>query len=120
LITRGLAEMVRFGRVFDVRESTFFGLSGLGDLVATCTSQHSRNRRVGYRLGQGERIEAILGGMSMVAEGVYATHIVYPMACDRGIDMPITEAVHRLLLGESDPLSLVDEIMTRTPKREHG
>jgi len=118
LITRGLAEMVRFGRTFGVRDATFFGLSGLGDLVATCTSNHSRNRYVGFRLGRGDPLERILGEMDMVAEGVYATTIVHEMACERGIEMPITEAVHRLLHGEADPLSLVDEIMTRAPKRE--
>jgi glycerol-3-phosphate dehydrogenase (NAD(P)+) len=118
LITRGLAEMVRFGRVFGVRDATFFGLSGLGDLVATCTSQHSRNRHVGYRLGQGESLERIMGETDMVAEGVYATRIVHAMARERDIEMPITEAVHRLLCGEADPLSLVEQIMTRAPKRE--
>ena len=120
LITRGLAEMVRFGRTFGVRDATFFGLSGLGDLVATCTSQHSRNRYVGCRLGRGESLEEILEEMDMVAEGVYATTIVHEMARDRGIEMPITEAVFRLLHGEADPLSLVEQIMTRTPKREES
>ena len=120
LITRGLAEMARFGRALGVRSATFFGLAGLGDLVATCTSQHSRNRYVGYRLGAGEPIERILEEMTMVAEGIYATETVRNMAAERGIEMPITEAVSRLLAGEVDPLSLVDEIMTRSPKREDG
>ncbi len=118
LITRGLAEMVRFGRSLGVREATFFGLSGLGDLVATCTSEHSRNRAVGVRLGRGERLDAIRADMSMVAEGVYATRIVRDMARERGIEMPITEAVDRLLEGGVDALTLVDEIMTREPKVE--
>jgi glycerol-3-phosphate dehydrogenase (NAD(P)+) len=118
LITRGLAEMVRFARTLGVRESTFFGLSGLGDLVATCTSLHSRNRAVGVRLGRGEPLAAILKDMVMVAEGVFATRIVRDMARARGIDMPITEAVDRLLEGTADALSLVDEIMTREPKAE--
>jgi glycerol-3-phosphate dehydrogenase (NAD(P)+) len=119
LITRGLAEMVRFGRSLGVHDSTYFGLSGLGDLVATCTSAHSRNRAVGYRLGRGERLEAILNGMVMVAEGVFATRIVRDMARTRGIEMPITEAVDRMLDGTADPLSLVDEIMMREPKAEN-
>ena len=118
LITRGLAEMVRFGRTFGVSEATFFGLSGLGDLVATCTSQHSRNRYVGSRLGRGEALEEILADMDMVAEGVHATTVVHEIARDRGIEMPITATVVRLLNGEADPLSLVQEIMTRAPKRE--
>ncbi len=118
LITRGLAEMVRFGRPTGVRDATFFGLSGLGDLVATCTSPHSRNRAVGVRLGRGERLDAILNDMVMVAEGVYATRVVRDMARAQKIEMPITEAVDRLLEGSVDPLSLVDEIMTREPKVE--
>lgn len=118
LITRGLAEMVRFGRVFGAQEATFFGLSGLGDLVTTCTSRHSRNRAVGVRLGQGEPLDAILRSMSTIAEGVYATDIVWSLAIDHAIDMPITEAVRRLLQQEAVPLTLVDEIMTRSPKRE--
>ena len=118
LITRGLAEMVRFGRSLGVHDSTYFGLSGLGDLVATCTSVHSRNRAVGYRLGRGERLDVILDDMVMVAEGVFATRIVRDMARARGIEMPITEAVDRMLDGTADALSLVDEIMTREPKAE--
>ena len=120
LITRGLKEMVRFGQTFGVAESTFFGLSGLGDLVATCTSDHSRNRRVGFRLGQGEALDEILSGMAMVAEGVYATGVVSEIAKERGVEMPITEAVHLLLAGGVDPQSLVTQIMTRAPKREEA
>lgn len=120
LITRGLSEMARFGRTLGICDATFFGLAGLGDLVATCTSKHSRNRHVGARLGAGDSLEAILDEMNGVAEGVYATTIVRQMARERGIDMPITEAVGRLLDGKVDPLHLVDEIMTRSPKREDG
>lgn len=120
LITRGLAEMVRFGRVFGAMEKTFFGLSGLGDLVATCTSEYSRNRRVGYRLGQGSSLSEILSDMPMVAEGVYATTIVHEIASEKGVEMPITDAVYRLLYEGADPLCLVEEIMTRAPKQEEG
>jgi len=118
LITRGLAEMVRFGRAFAVDEQTFFGLSGLGDLVATCTSDHSRNRAVGVRIGGGEPLSKILTGMTMVAEGVYATRIVHEMAEELGIEMPITDVVFRILYEGTSPLPLVDEIMTREPKSE--
>lgn len=118
LITRGLAEMVRFGRHFGVQDATFFGLSGLGDLVATCTSRHSRNRAVGVRLGRGESLDDIMRDMVMVAEGVFAADIVRKLAREMDIDMPITSAVYRLLRGEADPLSLVNEMMTRSPKRE--
>ena len=120
LITRGLAEMARFGRTLGIQDTTFFGLAGLGDLVTTCTSDHSRNRYVGCRLGAGDSLDQILSEMTMVAEGVHATVIVRDMAREKGIDMPITEAVSRLLAGESDPLALVNEIMTRAPKREAG
>lgn len=120
LITRGLAEMVRFGRVFGAKEKTFFGLSGLGDLVATCTSEYSRNRRVGYRLGQGASLSEILSDMPMVAEGVYATTIVHEIASEKGVEMPITDAAYRLLYEGADPLCLVEEIMTRAPKQEEG
>ena len=120
LITRGLAEMVRFGRSLGIEERTFFGLAGLGDLVATCTSNHSRNRYVGCRLGAGDSLEQILDEMTMVAEGVHATGIVHEMAQARGLEMPITEAVARILAGEADPPTLVEQIMTRAPKREDG
>lgn len=118
LVTRGLAEMIRFGRPFGVREKTLFGLSGLGDLVATCTSRLSRNRRVGFRLAKGETLSEILRDMTMVAEGIYATKIIHTLAQKSGIEMPITDAVYRLLFEKADPLTLVDEIMTRSPKQE--
>lgn len=118
LITRGLAEMTRFGRTFGADERTFYGLAGVGDLVATCTSEHSRNRAVGLHLGRGGPLAEILAGMQMVAEGVYATRLVDRLAEERGIDMPITRAVLRLLDATAEPLSLVEEIMTRAPKRE--
>jgi glycerol-3-phosphate dehydrogenase (NAD(P)+) len=118
VITRGLAEMVLFGRVFDIREETLFGLSGLGDLVATCTSNHSRNRRVGYQIGQGEPIADILRQMTMVAEGVYATEIIHRLAIREELEMPITEAVYHLLYKKGDPATIVDALMTRPLKRE--
>ena len=118
LITRGLVELIRFGRAFGARDATFFGLAGLGDLVTTATSTHSRNHYVGYHLGKGEPINAIMDEMSMVAEGVYATEIVHKLAGERALDMPITDAVWRLLHGKVSAKALVDEIMTRPPKEE--
>lgn len=120
LITRGLAEMVRFGRAFSARERTFFGLAGLGDLVATCTSEHSRNRFVGSRIGKGEPLEEIIGNMKMVAEGVYATEVVHLLAKDNEIDMPITDAVYRTLYEKASPREMVDRLMARPPKREEA
>ncbi len=118
LITRGLAEMARFAGAFGAVKETLFGLAGLGDLVATCTSDHSRNRSVGARIGAGEPLSAILATMSMVAEGVYATKIVREMAKEAKVEMPITDVVYRILYDDAAPLPLVDEIMTREPKRE--
>ncbi|MCD5415600.1 NAD(P)-dependent glycerol-3-phosphate dehydrogenase [Candidatus Bipolaricaulota bacterium] len=118
LITRGLAEMARFAGAFGAVKETLFGLAGLGDLVATCTSDHSRNRSVGVRIGQGERLSEILATMSMVVEGVYATKIVRSMAAEAEVEMPITDAVYRILYDDAAPLPLVDEIMTREPKQE--
>ena len=118
LITRGLAEIVRFGRAFAVSERTFFGLSGLGDLVATCTSEHSRNRFVGSRIGQGEPVSQIIGNMKMVAEGVYATEIVHTLAGEKKIEMPITDAVYRILRQGASPREMVDEMMNRALKQE--
>lgn len=118
LIARGLAEMVRLGVKLGARRETFFGLAGLGDLVATCTSQHSRNRAVGYRIGKGEKLSQILQTMSMVAEGVYATQAVRALARAQGVELPITEAVYAMLYEEADPIRQLNALMTREPKRE--
>jgi glycerol-3-phosphate dehydrogenase (NAD(P)+) len=120
LIARGLVEMVRLGVRLGARKETLFGLSGLGDLVTTCTSQHSRNRAVGYRIGRGERLDAILAGMEMVAEGVYATRVVRELARHLGVEMPITEAVYAILYEGAHPLEKLNELMTREPKMEWG
>ncbi|MCX7750146.1 MAG: NAD(P)-dependent glycerol-3-phosphate dehydrogenase [Candidatus Bipolaricaulota bacterium] len=119
LIARGLAEMVRLGGRLGCRAETLYGLSGLGDLVATCTSRHSRNRAVGERLGRGERIEGILAGMAMVAEGVFAAPVVRALARAHGVEMPITEAVCSILAGAS-PREKLDELMSRPPREERG
>lgn len=118
LIARGLVEMVRLAVRLGARKETLFGLSGLGDLVTTCTSQHSRNRMVGYRIGRGERLDAILAGMEMVAEGVYATKAVRELANRLGVEMPITEAVYAILYEGARPLEKLKELMTREPKME--
>ncbi|MCL6643201.1 MAG: NAD(P)-dependent glycerol-3-phosphate dehydrogenase [Candidatus Bipolaricaulota bacterium] len=118
LIARGLAEMVRLGVKLGARRETFFGLSGVGDLVATCTSEHSRNRRVGYRLGRGESLQKILESMTMVAEGVYATASVRKLARQHGVEVPITEAVYAVLYEGASPLDQLHALMTREPKRE--
>lgn len=118
LIARGLAEMVRLGVCLGARRETFFGLAGVGDLIATCTSKHSRNRHVGYRLGRGESLSQILQSMTMVAEGIYATQAVRKLAHRHGVEMPITEAVYAVLYEDADPLDQLNALMTREPKRE--
>jgi glycerol-3-phosphate dehydrogenase (NAD(P)+) len=118
LIARGLAEMLRLGVSLGAKKETFFGLSGLGDLVATCTSQHSRNRRVGFQLGQGEKLQKILDSMEMVAEGVYATETIYKLSQQHKIEMPITNAVYDILYKEATALAKLGELMTREAKLE--
>jgi glycerol-3-phosphate dehydrogenase (NAD(P)+) len=113
LMTLGLAEMVRFGTAMGGKESTFLGLAGVGDLLATCSSNLSRNYRVGYRLAKGEPLEAILGNLESTAEGVLTTHTVWEFASQYQIQMPITEGVYRLLKGGVSTTDLMKELMTR-------
>jgi glycerol-3-phosphate dehydrogenase (NAD(P)+) len=113
LMTRGLAEMIRLGLVMGARRETFAGLSGVGDLIATCTSRHSRNRAVGERLGKGESLARILKEMRMVAEGVRTTKAVYQMALKYGIEMPITESVYQVLYENKNPRDCVEDLMQR-------
>jgi glycerol-3-phosphate dehydrogenase (NAD(P)+) len=119
LLTRGLVEMTRFGVALGAEPQTFTGLAGLGDLITTCFSVHGRNRHVGERLGRGEKLAAILGGMHMVAEGVSTTRSVYERAERMGIDMPITTEVYRVLYENKDPLAAVNDLMLREPRGEH-
>lgn len=118
LIARGLAEMERLAVRLGCQRETLFGLSGLGDLVATCTSHHSRNRAVGERVGRGERIADVLAGMSMVAEGVFAAQSVRSLAQAHGVEMPITEAVYDILYEGAAPDRKLGELMERPPKDE--
>lgn len=115
LVTRGLAEMVRFGAAMGADPMTFLGLAGVGDLLATCSSPLSRNYRVGHRLGKGEKLEAILESLGSTAEGVKTTRAVHEFARSRGISMPITEAVYHLLQGGFPVGEIVQALMKRTP-----
>jgi glycerol-3-phosphate dehydrogenase (NAD(P)+) len=119
LVTRGIAEMRRLGQAMGADAQTFSGLSGIGDLVVTCMSRHSRNRRLGERIGSGEALEDILHGMDMVAEGVRTTQSIYELAQQHGIEMPITEAVYSVLFQGREPAEMVKRLMTRSAKREH-
>ncbi len=118
LMTRGLVEMIRLGTALGAKATTFFGLSGVGDLVATCASRHSRNWTVGYRLAQGETLEDILRSMPMIAEGVPTTEAAVGIAHDRGIEMPIAEEVYHVLFDGKPPQDGVRDLMTRAVKGE--
>jgi glycerol-3-phosphate dehydrogenase (NAD(P)+) len=118
LITRGLAEMVRFGQTMGAQPGTFLGLAGMGDLLATCSSPLSRNYRVGQRLAEGQRLDEILASLGAVAEGVRTTRNVYEFACARGIDMPITGAVYRLVTGNVSVQEVMRELMARPSRSE--
>jgi len=118
LISRGLAEMVRLGTKLGTKQETWFGLSGLGDLVTTCASQHSRNRFVGEQLGKGRSLDDIIESMNMVAEGVFATKTIYTLAQAHDIEMPITKACYEVLYENATPLEKLTELMTRQLKME--
>ncbi len=120
LITRGLVEMTRFAVKLGAKRETLSGLSGLGDLVTTCSSRESRNFTVGVRLAAGESLAEIESSMKMVAEGVTTARAVYAKARDIGVDMPITEQVY-LILDEGKPVrTAVNDLMTRVLKPEES
>lgn len=118
LITRGLAEIGRLGAALGANPLTFLGLSGLGDLVLTCTGDLSRNRTVGLRLGQGETLADILLSMRAVAEGVKTCEAAVGLAERLGVEMPIAAEVWRVLHEQKDPRRAVEELMGRPSKRE--
>ena len=118
LITRGLAEMKRFVLAYGGRPETLSGLAGIGDLIVTCTSVHSRNHSVGERLGKGEKIKDILGSMQMVAEGVWNSKVVHEIANDLGVEMPICDLVYALCYEDFDARKAVQSMMSRELKSE--
>lgn len=118
LITRGLSEMSRLGAAMGARPATFMGLSGMGDLVLTCTGDLSRNRRVGLAIGRGQTLEQVLAGMHNVAEGVKTTQAVHALGLKLGIELPITGQVHAVLFEEKNPADAVRELMTRPLRGE--
>ncbi|GMR14117.1 MAG: NAD(P)H-dependent glycerol-3-phosphate dehydrogenase [Gemmatimonadota bacterium] len=118
LLTRGLAEMTRLGLAMGARPSTFSGLAGMGDLVLTCTGELSRNRTVGFRLGQGEPLDSILKEMTAVAEGVKTVQAVRDLAGKHGVEMPIAEEVYGMLVTGTDPQQALQTLMRRDPKPE--
>ena len=122
LVTRGLAEMVRIAVGWGAQAETLYGLAGVGDLMATCSSPLSRNYQVGYRLAQGETISAILETLEGTAEGVNTTQVLMQLVRaqpdDRPLELPITEQVDRLLRGESTPAEALNALMSRVSKAE--
>ena len=118
LITRGLAEIARLGLAMGAKSATFYGLAGMGDLVLTCTGSLSRNRTVGYRLGQGESLTAVLSDMTAVAEGVKTAEAVYELARRHDVEMPITEQVYAIVHEGRSPAEAVRALMLRDPKPE--
>lgn len=118
LLTRGIVEMGRLGEAMGGERVTFFGLSGIGDLVTSCVSKHGRNRAVGERLGRGEKLDYILQGMQTVAEGVKTAKSVYGLRQQKGVEMPICDEVYRVLFEDKDPARAVRDLMTRQLKDE--
>lgn len=119
LVTRGIAEIRRLGLAMGARAQTFAGLAGIGDLVVTCMSQHSRNRYLGEQIGRGKTLREALDEMDMVAEGVRTTRSIHGLAQRHGLEMPITEAVYAILFEGRRPHEMVEELMTRSAKREN-
>lgn len=118
LLTRGLYEMTKFGVAFGAKKETYAGLAGIGDLIATCMSQHSRNRAAGQQLAMGQSMIDIMGQTNMVVEGFYAVEIVHRMAMEHDVDMPITQALYDILYNHKTPLEALAELMQREMKVE--
>lgn len=118
LLTRGLVEIQRLGVACGARAETFLGLSGIGDLITTATSRHSRNRHVGFEIGAGRKLRDILATMDMVAEGVVTTSSVRELALRHAVEMPITEEVYQVLYQDKDPGAAITRLMTRQLKAE--
>jgi glycerol-3-phosphate dehydrogenase (NAD(P)+) len=118
LLTRGMAEITRLGERLGARGATFGGLSGIGDLITTCTSRHSRNRFVGEQIGKGRLLHDILSEMAMVAEGVKTTEAAVRLAEQYGVEMPIADQVHRVLFEGKRPAVALADLMRRDLKPE--
>jgi glycerol-3-phosphate dehydrogenase (NAD(P)+) len=118
LITRGLAEMTRLGVALGARTETFMGLTGVGDLLLTCTGELSRNRQVGLRLGEGVTLARALSELGHVAEGVWSAPEVARRAAEVGVEMPITRAVCAVLADRLTPQAALEQLLARDPRRE--
>ena len=118
LMTRGLHEISRLGVAMGAKAKTFAGLSGVGDLIVTCTSMHSRNRRAGILLGQGKTLEQALEEVHMTVEGVWATKAGYELGKKYGVELPIIEQAYAVLFEGKNPAAAVRDLMTRAAKSE--
>ncbi len=119
LIARSLPEMIRVGQLWDASPETFVGLSGLGDLLATCSGALSRNYRVGFGLAQGNSLDQVIEELQSTAEGVNTTRVLAELARKEGLDLPISRHVYRVIQGEITPAEAVDSLMGRTPEPEN-
>ena len=118
LMTRGLTETARLGVALGAQKETFAGLAGVGDLIVTCTSMHSRNRRAGILIGQGKDVRSAMDEVGAVVEGYYATKSAWELGQKMGIDMPITEAAYKVLYEGADVRETFPELMARRKKAE--
>ena len=119
IMTRGIAEISRIGIELGAKPQTFSGLSGMGDLIVTCMSKHSRNRYVGEQVGMGRTLKDVLKSMEMIAEGVESCKSVYELAAKHNIDAPIVNAVYQILFNGKDAVKVTYDLMTRDMKPEH-
>ncbi|MEM5200141.1 NAD(P)H-dependent glycerol-3-phosphate dehydrogenase, partial [Enterococcus faecium] len=119
IMTRGLAEISRLGVAMGANPLTFIGLSGVGDLIVTCTSVHSRNWRAGNLLGKGHKLDEVLENMGMIVEGVSTTKAAYELAQQLEVEMPITETIYNVLYNDEDVQQAAKEIMLRDGKTEN-
>ena len=118
IMTRGVAEISRLGLAMGARPETFAGLSGMGDLIVTCMSKHSRNRYVGEQIGKGKKLKQILKSMDQVAEGVETTRSAKQLSEEKKIETPITNEVYKILYQDKDPVKATTDLMTRDMKSE--
>ena len=120
LITRGIAEITRLGLAMGAHAETFYGLSGIGDLIVTCASVHSRNRKAGYLIGQGYTMKEAMDKVQMIVEGVYSAKAAMGLAKKYNVELPIIEQVNKVLFEDKDPKEALDELMLRDKKIEHS
>ena len=118
LITRGLVEIKRLGIALGAKEETFSGLSGLGDLIVTCTSVHSRNWQAGYKIGNGSNLQETLDSMTMVVEGVRTCQATYELTKELNIEMPIVETIYDVIFNKLNPQDAITQLMSRETKPE--